>query len=244
MIGRELDIPMLIVPRESSIFCAAGMLMSDLKHDFVRTLVAPLDGLDRQRLKSLVDEMANEGASLLEAEKIPEDRRRYHFRLDCRYVKQYHEVSFAVPGQAVDTGDLTAIAGAFHAEHERLYGYSLEEQKAPVEIINVRVQAIGITEKPEYIEDTFAGEDASIALKTERRVYVPDDAAFRTVPVYDGHRTRFGHRIAGPAMIEQLNTSVFVDAAFDCVCDRLGSFVVYRRGREDMVAETLRETRS
>ena len=239
MISQELDLPLLVVPRESSIFCAAGMLISDLKHDFVRTFVAPLAGIDGARLARLVDEMVAEGTALLDEEKVPEERRRHEVRLDCRYVKQYHEVSFAVPRQAIAGGDTDAIAGAFHAEHERLYGYSLEEQAAPVESINVRVQATGVTEKPDYAEDAWAGQDPAAALKGERRLYVPEDAAFRTVPVYDGHRTRFGHRIAGPAMIEQVNTALFVGASFDCVCDRLGSFAVYRRGRQDMVAETL-----
>jgi N-methylhydantoinase A len=122
--------------------------------------------------------------------------------------------------------------------------YSLEEQKTPIELINVRVRAIGVTEKPAYAEDAWAGEDPSAALKGERAVFVPEERATRPVPVFDGHRTRFGHRIAGPAIIEQVNTTLLLTAAFDCVSDRYGSFAVYRKGRHDLVKEALARRRS
>ncbi len=183
MIGQELEIPMLIVPRESSIFCAAGMLMSDLKHDFVRTFVARLGDADPARLSAILDGMAAEGAAMLEAEGIPEERRRFTARFDCRYVKQYHEVSFPVPIETVRVGDIAAIASAFHAEHDRMYGYSLEQEETPVEVINLRLQATGLTEKPAYEKEAFGGKEPAAALKGELRIYVPEAGEFRTVPV-------------------------------------------------------------
>jgi len=241
MICQELDIPMFIVPRESSIFCAAGMLMSDLQHDFVRSFVSILDRIDWSLLQDTIDQMMNEGTGLLVAEKIPEDRWRFSVLLDCRYVKQYHEVSFPVPLAAVRKGDFSAIAAAFHAEHNRMYGYSLEEEGTPIELINVRVRALGITEKPALIEEAYAGEDPAAAFKGEREIHLPERDETHTVPVYDGHRTRFGHRLAGPAIVEQVNTTLLLSSSFDCVCDRYGSFSVYLKGREDLVEETLRE---
>ena len=244
MISQELDIPMFIVPRESSIFCAAGMLMSDLKHDYVRTFVSRFGDIDWTVLAGLFDDMIAAGEAQLAEEKIPEDQRRFTAKFDCRYVKQYHEVSFPVPLETIRAADAEAIQADFHAEHNRMYGYSLEDQGTPVEVINVRLQAVGVTDKPEYREEAYAGEDASAALKRERNVYVPEEAAFRTVPIYDGHVTRFGHRIAGPALIEQVNTTIFLSASYDCVCDKYGSFAVYQKGREDLVKSALREASS
>jgi N-methylhydantoinase A len=242
MIGHELDIPLLVVPRESSIFCAAGMLMSDLKHDFVRSYVGRVEDADWGRLNRLIDDMIGEGVAHLDDEKIPDPDRRFLLRLDCRYVKQYHEVSYDVPLEAVRGRDADAIKATFHAEHNRLYGYSLEEQATPVEIINVRVQAVGVTEKPAFMEDEFAGADPSSALKGEREIIVPETSEWTSVPVYDGHATRFGHRIPGPAIIEQENTSILVTASYDCVCDSYGSFAVYLKGREDLVRTVLEAT--
>ena len=235
LICQELEIPLQIIPRESSVLCAFGMLMSELKHDFVRTFVARLESVAWDRLSAVIDDMAKEGARQLEEERIPEDRRRFEVKLDCRYIKQYHEVSFAAAREAIAAGDAAAIAAAFHAEHNRLYGYSLEQERAPVEIINVRVQAIGVTDRPAYREKPWVGPDAAAARKGKRSVYIPETGSFREIPVYDGHRTGFGHRIDGPAMIEQETTAIFVSAAFDCVVDAYGSFALFAKGREDLV---------
>jgi N-methylhydantoinase A len=235
LICEELEIPLQIVPRESSVLCAFGMLMSELKHDFVRTFVARLDAIDWPKLTSMLDDMSYEGARQLTEERIPEVRRRHDIKFDCRYIKQYHEVSFLVPRELVDRRDAAGIARLFHDEHNRLYGYSLEAEKAPIEVINVRVQSVGFTDKPSYRGETWAGEDAAGALKGRRSVYIPETRKFAEVPVYDGHRMRCGNRIDGPAMVEQETTAIFVSAAYDCVVDALGSFAIYRKGREDLV---------
>jgi len=234
LICQELEIPLQIVPRESSVLCAFGMLMSELKHDFVRTFVARLDSLDWTKLSGIVAEMAAEGMAQLADERIPEARRRHEVKFDCRYIRQYHEVSFVVPQALIDAGDAAGVARAFHAEHNRLYGYSLEQEGTPVEIINVRVQAIGATDKPSYRKEAWGGADASHALKGRRSMYIPESKSFAEVPIYDGHRMRFGNRVEGPAMIEQATTAIFVSAAYDCVVDALGSFVIYQKGREDL----------
>lgn len=240
----ELEIPLQIVPRESSVLCAFGMLMSELKHDFVRTFVARLESADWERLEANVAEMARDGEAQLDEERVAREKRRVELKLDCRYIRQYHEVSFVVPRELVAARDAAGIAKLFHAEHERLYGYSLEQEATPVEIINVRVQAIGSTEKPGYRHDDWQGADSAHALKGRRPVYVPAQMAFAEVPIYDGHRMRHGNRVDGPAMIEQETTAIFVDASFDCVVDALGSFVLFRKGRDDLVRTALDEKQS
>ncbi len=236
-IGLELNIPLQIVPRESSIFCAAGMLSSDLKHDFVRTFVSKLDELDWEKLESVVGHMVAEGRTMLAEERIADDAQEMHVKLDCRYLRQYHEVSFVVPDKDMVARDSGAVATAFHAEHKRLYGFSLEEEGSPVEIINVRVQAVGITEKPGQRTEDYAGEDASGASKGERSVYLPEEDCFKDIPVYDGHQLKHGNRIVGPAMIEQITTAIFVSSSYDCLCDAQGAFAIYLKGREDLLRE-------
>jgi N-methylhydantoinase A len=241
MICQELEIPLQIVPREASVLCAFGMLMSELKHDFVRTFVCRLDGIDWARLVRLIDEMQHDGERQLAAERIAAARRRYEVRLDCRYIKQYHEVSLAVPRALIDRRDGAGIAGLFHAEHNRLFGYALAQEATPIEIINVRVQAVGQTDRPAYGEERWAGADAAHALKGRRSVYVPETRRFTEVPVLDGHRLRHGNRVDGPALVEQETTAIFVGASYDCVVDALGSFVLFAKGREDLVSSCIRQ---
>ena len=241
MICQELEIPMFIVPRESSIFCAAGMLMSDLQHDFVCSFVSAFDQIDWRKVDGLIARMIQEGADLLAEENIPPEKRRFSLNLDCRYVKQYHEVSFPVAVEAVRNADADAIAAAFHVEHKRMYGYSLEQEGTRTELINIRLRAVGLTEKPSYAEETYSGPDAGRALKGERVIYIPEDRTAGSVSVYDGHKTRHGNHITGPAIIEQVNTTLLVGSSYDCLCDRYGSFVVFRKGEEDCLAPSLRE---
>ncbi len=235
MICEELQIPLQIVPRESSILCAVGMLMGDLKHDFVRTFFARLGELDWSGLQQLVDDLVAEGTAMLLEENIPAGKQRFHLKLDCRYQKQYHEVSVEVSRAWIKTRDADSIHTAFHTEHNRLYGYSLEDQDVGVDLINVRLQAVGVTEKPDFQTQRFAGEDASSALKGEREMYIFSARDFRPVSVYDGHQMQHGNRVCGPALIEQVTTAILVSDSYDCVVDKYGSFVVYGKGREDLL---------
>ena len=241
MICQELQIPLFIVPGQSSIFCAAGMLMSDLQHDFVSSFVSVFDQIDWAALDSLVAQMIHQGANLLAGENIPEENRRFSVAFDCRYRKQYHEVSFPVPLHAVRQGDANTIEATFHAEHQRMYGYSLQSEGTPIELINVRVRAVGLTDNLSYTEEPSAGKNAASALKGERTVYIPEDRSLRSVPVYDGHKTRHGNYIAGPALIEQVNTTLLLTASFDCLCDKYGSFVVFRQGHQSRLPSSLAE---
>ncbi len=132
-------------------------------------------------------------------------------------------------------------APSAHAVSRPWPGYLARSNRAAaVEIINIRLQAVGRVEKPELNAETRCGADASHAIKGERPVYVFEDDEFRAVSIYDGDKLQHGNRIAGPAMIEKQTTAVFVSSSFDCICDSLGSLVLYRRQRADLVTELLR----
>jgi N-methylhydantoinase A len=226
-IASELEMPLFIVPRESSIFCAAGMLMTDLKHDVVKSRIVRLSEVSRDGLLAEADALAERGREILRHENVPEDRGRIVVEAELRYVRQYHEVGLPLL-------PLEDLEQRFHAEHHRLYGYSLAEEGTPLELINLRARAIGVTDKPRSRDEERDGPDPAHALKNERPVWVPEQTGFRPVPVFDGHRLRFGNRVPGPAVVEQRNTTLFVSAAFEMVVDRMGSFVVGQSGKADL----------
>ncbi|MFB0507949.1 MAG: hydantoinase/oxoprolinase family protein [Thermodesulfobacteriota bacterium] len=235
MIALELEIPVMIIPRESSIFCAAGMLMSDLKHSLVRTYPTLLRDADTRRFKSLFDEMKAEGLSLLTLENISEERVEYVYSLDMRYVKQYHEVNVEVTSEEVERGNFQGMAGKFHPQHNMLYGYSLEEQGTPIELINMRLVCVGKTEKPEFMLDKYAGEDPSPAFKKKRTVFLPKQKRSTDVDVFDGFKLHYGNRIEGPAIIEQVNTTTFVASEYNILVDKYGSYTMFLKEREEQV---------
>ncbi len=232
MIALELEIPIMIIPKESSIFCAAGMLMSDLQHNFVRTYVTNLNDIDLKRFKEHFHEMEKEGAALLESEHIPAERVEYVYSLDMRYIKQYHEVNVTIMREEIERGDIASMAKKFHPEHDRLFGYSLEEEKTPIELINMRLVCIGRTEKPKFIQEKYDRPDPSAALKKKRDVYLPLERKFVEVDVFDGHKLRYGNKVEGPAIIEQVNTTTFVTPEYSVICDRYGSYTMYLKERE------------
>jgi N-methylhydantoinase A len=239
MIALQLEIPVMIVPRESSIFCAAGMLMSDLKHDFVRTYVTLLKDIQPKRFKSLFADMKKEGLALLEAEGIVEKEARFIYSLDLRYVNQYHEVNVEVSEEEVEDCAFDSMAAKFHPKHNRLFGYSLEEEGTPVQLINARLICIGETKKPVLKEERYAGEDPADAFKRKRPVYLPNEKRFADVGVFDGAKLRYGNRLKGPTIIEQVNTTTFVTPEYHVLVDRFGSFTLYLPEKEKEVTERI-----
>jgi len=239
MIALELEIPVMVIPKESSIFCAAGMLMSDLKHNFVRTYSTSLNKLNKRKFRSLFNEMRKEATELLKSENIPEGSIQHIYSLDMRYVKQYHEVNVEMTKDELERGNIESVATKFHPEHNRLYGYSLEEVGTPIELINLRLTSTGKTIKPKFKKEEYDKLDSSRALKKKRKVYLPLKGAFEEVPVYDGHKLRYGNRVEGPAVIEQVNTTTFVTPEYNILCDKYGSYTMYLKTKEKEIKEKL-----
>ncbi len=239
MIARELEIPVMVIPKESSIFCAAGMLMSDLKHNFVKTYTRLLTKIDKKEFRSLFREMEEAAGRLLKSELIPENSIDHIFSLDMRYVKRYHEVNVKITREEINDENIELVAQKFHPEHNRLYGYSLEEEGTPVELINLRLLSVGKTVKPRFKQEDYDGEDPTKAFKRKRKIYLPIEKAFKEVPVYDGHRLRYGNKVDGPAIIEQVNTTTLVTPEFCVQSDKYGSYTMYSKGKEAFIQKKL-----
>ncbi len=230
-ICRELEIPMFVVPSVASIFCAAGMLLGDLKHDYVRSYMTKFSGLVKDEFLELYRKMKEEAVETLVAEGIEEDKIQYMPSLDLRYIGQYHEVPLEVSIDDIYGFNLAGIKDAFHDEHNRQFGYELRDEGTELEVINVRLRAVGITEKPHSLTGNIEeGTDSlEIALKGKRLAYVPERDEMREVPVYNGDILKSNFKIKGPAIIEQVNTSVFLGESYNCETGIGGAFIVYNK---------------
>jgi N-methylhydantoinase A len=230
MIADELELGTLVVPAAASTLCAAGMLLSDLQHDFARSYLTPLSAIDWARLEALAAELTAEGERQLRHEGIAPGRAEHQLALDLRYLKQYHEVTLPVPVELVERGDRAAVAAAFHAEHNRLYGYDLAEEGTDLELINVRVRSLGRVQ-PLALPRVGAasGADPAPARKGSRRAFVPERGTFEPLPVYDGGKLLAGHAISGPALVDREDTTIFISASFAARVDELGSCVLTRQ---------------
>jgi N-methylhydantoinase A len=231
-IARELEIPMLLVPRESSIFCAAGMLVSDFQHDDVRALKRPLAAVDARELAGMLDEMAADGRAALEGEGVAADQMEVRAAADLRYVGQWHEIAVSLEWSPGRLPDLERLAAAFHLEHDRLFGYAAPEMA--VECLAARVASIGHTPKPDLNLVEHAEGDAQSAARGRRPAWSPGRREMVETPVFDGHALGPGAALRGPAIVELATTTIVVGETFELVVDRFGSFILHagERGHE------------
>lgn len=227
----ELEIPLFLVPAVSSIFCASGMLLGDLKRDYARACVTSFDALDKPTFTALFQEMRQEGLNtLMNEEGIKRSRISFHPSLNMRYRGQYHEVTLNVEWSDTAAFRLNKIYDLFHDEHSRQFGYNLKEEGTPMELINAGLRVVGRVERPSFLTSSSKA-DVARARKGTRVVFVPETDAMQDVPIYDGDKPLAGVRINGPCIIEKVTTTILVSADYACVADPFGSFLVYNRKR-------------
>ncbi|MFO1219715.1 MAG: hydantoinase/oxoprolinase family protein [Burkholderiaceae bacterium] len=227
-IAAELGIRRVVVPRDASTFCASGMLRTDLVHDRVRSIACTLPegkgGADavRRAWRALVQE----ARAQLAGEGFGERRQRLRCRLDLRYAGQYHEVDVDVPARLIEAGDWPALREHFHRRHDQLYGYHLREEGTAVELLNLRLSAVGVTLEPRWRAEPRGRSDARAARTGQRPVYLGPKTGFRRVPVFDGLALRHGHAFAGPAIVETPQTSIVVPPKVHLSVDAMGNCVL------------------
>jgi N-methylhydantoinase A len=227
-IARDLGIGTLLVPRESSVFCAAGMLLSDLKHSHVRTYAAEGGELDLARVARQLEEMTATARATLTDEGVARAAMRFAYSADLRYVGQFQEVEVeGFAGGKADAASWETIVAGFHDRHDTRYGYRVPG--APVELINLRLTARGVTAKPATRVRPLAGGDPAHARKGERQAWFA--GGHQRVPVYDGLALEPGNRIDGPAIVEQPTTTIVVTPQARLECDRAGNYVVTLEAR-------------
>ncbi|MFA6571202.1 MAG: hydantoinase/oxoprolinase family protein [Bacteroidota bacterium] len=227
-ICKELEIPMFLIPNTASIFCAAGMLLGDLKHDYVQSYLASFSKFIKGELLNLFNQMKKSGTETLISEGVKKENIEFFPIMDLRYVGQYHEVQLPVKWEDIEHLNLTNISEAFHQEHNRLFGYSIREG-AEIESINIRLRCIGRIDRPKFLSEKIESVPLETALKGRRQVYMPETNEMTEVPVYNGDMPISNNLITGPAIIEKVNTSIFISETYNCTIDDYCSFIVYSK---------------
>ena len=227
-IALELEIPLLVVPRESSIFCAAGMLMSDFKHDFVRAYKTPLSELDVPRLEGLLRAMEREGRAVLERERVDPDRVEVRAALDLRYVGQWHELTVAGRDDRPGGARRGFPRRARPAVRLRVAGDAGRGAGRP------RVRARADDEAGAARARSRGGPRGRGAARRAPGLVAGRARAARDAGLRRAARSAPGSAVAGPAVVELANTTIVVLDGFDLSVDRFGAFVLAagERGRE------------
>ena len=223
-LAAELGLCKVIIPEAPGVFSALGLLWADLRADFSATARKNLNAENAAVLQAMFDRLDAEAAQWLANEKVPVGRRLLVRSADMRYPLQNYEIDVTLPSGSIDSGWLRRAADAFHAAHQRLYSYC--DRGEQVQIVNLRVAAIGQTEhvKPRLIERGSA--DPKTAQKSERQVRFQESAALKTCPIYERDRLLAGNVVNGPAVIEQADSTTLVPPSFNACVDRHGRLIL------------------
>ena len=205
-IARELRIPRVIVPTFPAHFSALGMLMTDVKHDYVRTYYKPLIEADFKVIGDIYEEMALIGKKTLEKEQVESQAIRIQPFFDLRYIGQEFFLTVPVSLDEIVSGDLAAIRSEFDALHDRHYGHKATEE--PIEIVNVRVTAYGVRQKISFPEKKAVGE--GVAIKGYRDIYLNDPKKPVKCAIYSREALPAGHEVEGPAVIEEYASNTYL----------------------------------
>ena len=224
----ELGMREVIVPRQSGVFCAVGMLFADLKHDLVRSYRASGEQLDPERWRGLFTAMADEGRRTLVSEGARPEDVEVRYSADLRYLRQIHELNMPIDESLANCPEMDTLHARFDAHHERLFGYGLPEEV--LEVVNLRVRCLARGPRPELPRLRVA-RTAMPPPDGARRAYSPGEMSFRDFAVYRGEILDGGCRFQGPAIVELPQTTLVVPSMFGLRLDELGSFVLTGSGR-------------
>jgi N-methylhydantoinase A len=207
-LAKELDIGRILVPRNPGILCAMGLLLTDLRADFAATRLHTLSTAALADITDAFRVLAGQADAWFVEEGIAAAARRITRTVDMRYAGQNYELAIALPDGPIGPASLEALAEGFAAAHQRMYGFVAEDD--PVQLVTFRVEAAGIVPKASFKPQPDDGPDASDAIVARRQVWLPETGGFVACPVYDRERLRAGNRIAGPAIVEQMDATTLV----------------------------------
>ncbi len=205
-VARALGVPGFISPLGAGATSALGFLCAPLSFDLARSLYGRLNELDWSEINETLDSLEEEGRQLLRASGTADSDIRARRLCEMRYVGQGHEVTVELPEGELGPDDAERLASLYREEYRRLY--NREGPDVALETLTWRLEVSA--PRPRIRLDDERGEPRALdeARKGTRKIYLPDDEDFREVPVYDRYRLDPDVSIAGPAVVEERESTV------------------------------------
>jgi N-methylhydantoinase A len=225
-----LDIPRIVVPPRPGVLSTWGLLDTDIRTTFVRTVgTAERRAVDNASavpaLEAAWRELEAQARAWLDGEQVPRDRQRFERSADLRYQHQSFELTCQFGEGDLTHARLQALTQTFHAEHRRLYSYDIPS--ATIELVNLRVTAIGRLPQRAASPPPAAGGDAAGVIVARRHVYFRG-VGFVDTPCYARERLAPGMAFAGPAVVDQGDATVLVAPGFTARIDSATDIVMER----------------
>jgi N-methylhydantoinase A len=223
-LAQKLGLARIVVPTGAGVASAFGFLAAPILFSFVQGWVAPLATLDFARLGELLGGMQREGARMVAEAGVDPSHAATRIQGAMRYAGQGFSVEATVAEPAIASGDIAALRAAFEAEYLRLYGRI--ERDVPVECVSWRVVVSGPTPEVDLTATAATHGTAAQAKRGERPAYFPSAGGFVPTPILDRAALRPGDTVAGPALIEERESTLVLPPGARATCDAALNLVV------------------
>ncbi|TFG07157.1 MAG: hydantoinase/oxoprolinase family protein [Promethearchaeota archaeon] len=221
-LSEKMNIKKVIIPKFAGLFSAMGLLFTDLKKDFVTTVMKSFELENFPLIKEKIGYLVNKAEEWFDINNISADQRVLTISGDLRYSRQNYELTVQFPSIKLKYDDLNTIQQEFHNVHKKTYGYASSSET--VQIVNLRIMAIKRLKKPEL--DHFKNSKTSLknALKGSRSVYFSEGQL--NTKIYDRNLLGQGNFIEGPAIIEENESTTLVGSGMEAKVDKFGNLII------------------
>ena len=223
-LARLLGIPRVLVPRTPGVLSTHGLLNADLRNDFVRTRVWSGPDYPAHEVQEFFWELESEARRSLEAEGVEPNGESLARSADLRYRGQNFELRVEVPAGEIGPETLRQVESDFHAAHEALYSYAIPA--APVELVNLRVTATSPLPRPRAIEIEPQSGPVQRAQVEMRDVYFGRRHGWLATPCFNRREIGSGATLHGPAVFQQLDSTVVLSPSDVGRVDRFGNLII------------------
>ncbi len=220
MYGKALGVKEIIVPRTAAVFSALGIALSDIKYTYTRSELLPLgaDTRTMERVNRVFADMEEKAMADMDASGFSAETITLLHKMDVRYVGQMNELTIPWKRKLLTPETIKDIRLIYEQTYEMKFGQGTTRPESALEIINLRVEAVKLVEKPEFRSEAEGPEDASAARSGAREVYLKRGEPM-TATVYQYNRLAPGNLISGPALIERGDTTIFIPPEHDAELD-------------------------
>ena len=218
-----LGINRVVVPLNPGIASAFGLLAAEFKNDYARTFLQQAPGYDLDGIELVYSELEAEGRAWLNEEGVPRRVHAMSRSADLRYAHQGSEVTVPLSGKQATGESMDALIQEFHAQHQQLYGFSLDQ---PVEIVTLRVTVsgdVGSVALPRWDGVSYSAEKAIL---DRRQVYFDQGNGFVPCNIYSRDQLSLGASISGPAILEGMDSTVVINPGWTSLVDDCGNCII------------------
>ncbi len=219
-LAQNLGIPHVIIPAQPGVGGALGCLLVDFRHDISQTYVKAISETSENELEEEFLKMEKDAIKLLEKEGIEHKDMHLIRHIEMRYEGQWRSLDVVV-GKPIFS--LEKAVEKFHAEHERAYAFSNKNTK--VEVYGLSIEAIGTVTKPEFVKYESVGT-LEEAFKGYRNVFFKEAGGFTETPIYKRDLVPTEIEFTGPAIIEQLDSTVVIPPKFGVKIDAYKNIIM------------------